>query len=109
MQSSEIRRRFLDFFGARGHRFYPSSSLIPHNDPTVLLTTAGMQQFITYFTGEDKPPAPRAVIRQTGGGAVPFGPQRRADDGAPRHEGELHERLRQDRRRGHRLGEDRRR
>ena len=64
MQSSEIRRRFLDFFGARGHRFYPSSSLIPHNDPTVLLTTAGMQQFITYFTGEDRPPSPRAVSAQ---------------------------------------------
>ena len=64
MQSSEIRRRFLDFFGERGHRFYPSSSLIPYNDPTVLLTTAGMQQFITYFTGEDKPPSPRAVSAQ---------------------------------------------
>ncbi|MCA1849194.1 MAG: hypothetical protein LC704_09455, partial [Actinobacteria bacterium] len=43
MQSSEIRRRFLDFFVARDHRLYPSSALIPHNDPTVLLTTAGMQ------------------------------------------------------------------
>ena len=64
MQSSEIRRRFLDFFGERGHRFYPSSSLIPYNDPTVLLTTAGMQQFITYFTGEDRPPSPRAVSAQ---------------------------------------------
>ena len=64
MQSSEIRRRYLEFFGERGHRFYPSSSLIPYNDPTVLLTTAGMQQFITYFTGEDKPPSPRAVSAQ---------------------------------------------
>ena len=64
MQSSEIRRRFLDFFIERDHRFYPSSSLIPHNDPTVLLTTAGMQQFITYFTGEDRPPTPRATSAQ---------------------------------------------
>src|SRR5215217_2764452 len=64
MQSSEIRRRFLDFFVARDHRLYPSSSLIPHNDPTVLLTTAGMQQFITYFTGQDRPPAPRATSAQ---------------------------------------------
>jgi len=64
MQSSEIRRRFLDFFERRDHRVYPSSSLIPYNDPTVLLTTAGMQQFITFFTGEDKPPAPRAVSAQ---------------------------------------------
>src|SRR5215210_2000398 len=64
MKSSEIRRRFLDFFVERGHRLYPSSSLIPHNDPTVLLTTAGMQQFITYFTGQDRPPVPRATSAQ---------------------------------------------
>src|ERR687886_329129 len=64
MQSSEIRRRFLDFFVEKEHRFYPSSSLIPHNDPTVLLTTAGMQQFITYFTGQDRPPTPRATSAQ---------------------------------------------
>ena len=64
MQSSEIRRRFLDFFIERDHRFYPSSSLIPHNDPTVLLTTAGMQQFITFFTGQDRPPTPRAASAQ---------------------------------------------
>src|SRR4028118_1649091 len=65
MQSSEIRGRFLDFFEKRGHRRYPSSSLIPYNDPTVLLTTAGMQQFITYFTGQDRPPGPRATSVQT--------------------------------------------
>jgi alanyl-tRNA synthetase len=64
MKSSEIRQRFLDFFVDRGHRLYPSSSLIPHNDPTVLLTTAGMQQFITYFTGQERPPAPRATSAQ---------------------------------------------
>jgi alanyl-tRNA synthetase len=64
MQSNEIRRRFLDFFVQRDHRLYPSSSLIPHNDPTVLLTTAGMQQFINYFTGQESPPAPRAVTVQ---------------------------------------------
>jgi alanyl-tRNA synthetase len=64
MQSDEIRRRFLDFFEERGHRLYPSASLIPHNDPTVLLTTAGMQQFITYFTGQNRPPTPRATSAQ---------------------------------------------
>ncbi len=64
MQSNEIRRRFLEFFEERGHRPYPSASLIPHNDPTVLLTTAGMQQFITYFTGQDRPPTPRATSAQ---------------------------------------------
>jgi alanyl-tRNA synthetase len=64
MRSEEIRRRFLGFFEERGHRLYPSASLIPHNDPTVLLTTAGMQQFITYFTGEDRPPTLRATSAQ---------------------------------------------
>jgi alanyl-tRNA synthetase len=64
MLSSEIRQRFLDFFVQRGHRLYASSSLIPHEDPTVLLTTAGMQQFITYFTGQDRPPTPRATSAQ---------------------------------------------
>ena len=64
MQSHEIRKRYLEFFEGRGHRFFPSSSLVPHNDPTVLLTTAGMQQFITYFTGQEKPPSPRATSVQ---------------------------------------------
>ncbi len=64
MKSSQIRERFLTFFEERDHRPYPSSSLIPHNDPTVLLTTAGMQQFITFFTGEERPPSPRAVSAQ---------------------------------------------
>ncbi|MDP8925432.1 MAG: alanine--tRNA ligase [Actinomycetota bacterium] len=64
MQSCEIRQRYLDFFVERGHQLYPSSSLIPHDDPTVLLTTAGMQQFITYFTGQERPPSPRATSVQ---------------------------------------------
>src|SRR5215204_2975739 len=64
MQSHEIREKFLDFFEERGHRRYPSSSLVPHNDPTVLLTTAGMQQFISYFTGQERPPYPRATSVQ---------------------------------------------
>src|SRR5215203_3140289 len=64
MQSSEIRRRFLDFFAERGHMLYPSASLIPHNDPTVLLTTGGVQQFIPYFLGQERPPSTRAVSVQ---------------------------------------------
>ena len=64
MNSNDIRQKFLSFFEKKGHRIHPSSSLIPHNDPTVLLTTAGMQQFITYFTGQEKPPAPRAATAQ---------------------------------------------
>lgn len=51
MKSEEIRERFLKFFEERGHRVVPSSSLIP-DDPSVLLTTAGMQQFKKYYTGE---------------------------------------------------------
>lgn len=51
MQSKELRQRFLDFFEKRGHKIVPSSSLIP-SDPTVLFTTAGMQQFSLYLTGE---------------------------------------------------------
>jgi len=54
MESSEIRRKFRKFFEERGHAWVPSSSLIP-DDPSVLFTTAGMQQFKRYFTGELKP------------------------------------------------------
>ncbi|MDO8602097.1 MAG: alanine--tRNA ligase-related protein, partial [bacterium] len=51
MQSEEIRKRFIDFFTSRNHARVKSSSLVP-SDPSVLLTTAGMQQFKPYFTGE---------------------------------------------------------
>ncbi len=54
MQADEIRRKFLEFFKERGHAVVKSSSLIP-DDPSVLLTTAGMQQFKRYFTGELDP------------------------------------------------------
>ena len=47
----EIKDKFLKFFEKRGHKIIPSSSLIPQNDPSVLLTTAGMQQFKEYFLG----------------------------------------------------------
>ncbi len=50
MESNEIRSRFLKFFEAREHKIIPSSSLIPENDPSVLFTTAGMQQFKQYYT-----------------------------------------------------------
>jgi len=61
--STEVRERFLDFFGSNGHLRVPSSSLIP-NDPTVLLTTAGMQQMIPYFLGRETPPALRLASAQ---------------------------------------------
>lgn len=54
MDSSEIRKKFLDFFEKRKHKIVSSSSLIP-DDPSVLLTTAGMQQFKKYYTGEADP------------------------------------------------------
>ena len=54
MIHTEIREKFLKFFEERGHKIVPSSSLLP-DDPSVLLTTAGMQQFKRYFTGELDP------------------------------------------------------
>jgi alanyl-tRNA synthetase len=54
MDSNEIRKKFLEFFKKRGHAIVPSSSLIP-DDPSVLLTTAGMQQFKPYYIGKADP------------------------------------------------------
>ncbi len=64
MSGEEVRRRFVAFFTARDHREVPSSSLVPHDDPTVLLTTAGMQQMTPYFLALEQPPAPRMVSVQ---------------------------------------------
>jgi len=55
MNSEEIRKEFLAFFEKRGHKVIASSSLIPEDDPSVLITTAGMQQFKKYFTREKDP------------------------------------------------------
>ncbi len=52
LTSAEIRSRFLAFFEKRGHAVIPSSSLVPESDPSVLFTTAGMQQFKPYYTAE---------------------------------------------------------
>src|SRR3989344_8991878 len=54
MKSSELRQKFLSFFEKHGHKIVPSSSLLP-NDPSVLFTTAGMQQFKPYYLGEKSP------------------------------------------------------
>ncbi len=51
--SAKIRSKFLKFFEARGHKIIPSSSLVPENDPSVLFTTAGMQQFKPYYTNPE--------------------------------------------------------
>jgi len=60
----EIRRRFLSFFESRGHRVVPSSSLVPANDPTLLFTNAGMNQFKDVFLGREKRDYARAATAQ---------------------------------------------
>jgi len=64
MTSNEIRTLYLEFFRERGHTILPSSSLVPHGDPTLLLTTAGMVQIKPYFLGIQKPPSVRLVSCQ---------------------------------------------
>ena len=60
----EVRQLFLDYFQGKGHTLIPSSSLIPATDPTLLLTTAGMVQFVPYFLGRATPPARRMTSAQ---------------------------------------------
>ena len=64
MNVADIRRRFIDFFVARGHTHVPSASLVPANDPTLLFTNAGMVQFKDVFTGRDQRPYKRATTAQ---------------------------------------------
>jgi alanyl-tRNA synthetase len=64
LTGSEIRRKFLDFFVQKGHREVHSSSLVPHNDPTLLFTNAGMNQFKDVFLGLEKRDYTRATSSQ---------------------------------------------
>src|SRR5262245_55873088 len=64
MKSTEVRERFLKFFEDRGHRRVPSSSTIPAQDPTLLFTNAGMNQFKDVFTGRETREYRRAVSAQ---------------------------------------------
>src|SRR5579872_1795984 len=61
MNSFEIRQKFLDYFARNGHTIVPSSSLIPAQDPTILFTNAGMNQFKDIFLGKEK----RSYVRAT--------------------------------------------
>ncbi len=64
MQSNQIRQKFLDFFSGKDHLVWPSFSLIPQDDPTLLLIGAGMAPLKPFFTGEKKPPHPRMATCQ---------------------------------------------
>ena len=64
MKAAEIRTAFVEFFERHDHRHLPGSPLVPHNDPTLLFTNAGMVQFKDIFLGREKPPHPRAVTVQ---------------------------------------------
>src|SRR6201987_321925 len=61
MRASEIRRQFLDYFAARGHKIVPSAPLVPANDPTLLFTNSGMVQFKDVFLGKEKAPSLRVA------------------------------------------------
>ncbi|MBI4321655.1 MAG: alanine--tRNA ligase [Chloroflexi bacterium] len=64
MTSSQVRNAFLEFFREKGHVIVPSSPLVPHGDPTLLLTNAGMVQMKPYFMGEFEPPGKRLTSAQ---------------------------------------------
>src|ERR1700751_519382 len=64
LSGSEVRRMFLDFFVSKGHKEGHSSSLVPANDPTLLFTNAGMNQFKDVFTGIEKRDYTRAASSQ---------------------------------------------
>ena len=64
MKTNDIRQRFLTYFEEKGHTVVSSSPLVPHNDPTLLFTNAGMVQFKDVFLGNERRPYQRAVTSQ---------------------------------------------
>src|SRR5688500_9833876 len=64
MTSTEIRKAFLHFFQSKGHEIVPSAPIVIKNDPTLMFTNAGMNQFKDYFLGNKKAPHPRVADTQ---------------------------------------------
>ena len=64
MTSADIRQQFLDFFKSKGHEIVPSAPIVVKNDPTLMFTNAGMNQFKDYFLGNRKPKSPRVADTQ---------------------------------------------
>ena len=64
MTSTELRKKYLDFFKSKGHTIIPSAPLVPANDPTVLFTTAGMHPLVPYLLGEQHPGGKRVTSAQ---------------------------------------------
>jgi alanyl-tRNA synthetase len=64
MTSADIRTKFLDFFKSKGHHIVPSAPIVVKNDPTLMFTNAGMNQFKDFFLGNQKPPFPRVADTQ---------------------------------------------
>ncbi len=64
MTVSEVRKRYLEFFKARGHAIVPSAPIVPGNDPTTLFTSSGMQPMLPYFLGKDHPEGKRVADSQ---------------------------------------------
>ena len=64
MSSADIRKAFLDFFHSKGHEIVPSAPIVVKNDPTLMFTNAGMNQFKDYFLGNKKVTTPRVADTQ---------------------------------------------
>lgn len=64
MTSNEIRQKFLDFFASKGHKIVPSAPIVVKDDPTLMFTNAGMNQFKDFFLGNAKPDNPRIADTQ---------------------------------------------
>src|SRR5215204_4161310 len=64
LTAAEVRSRFLDFFKSKGHQIVPSAPIVLKDDPTLLFTNAGMNQFKDYFLGNRTAPSPRVADTQ---------------------------------------------